>query len=66
MGCNCNYHNIPSQPVNGKLGLWPFDWFEQKATEFCLDKAYDHLTPIVAFVICIFLILFLGGRLTWV
>ncbi|WP_081098085.1 hypothetical protein [Leptospira borgpetersenii] len=66
MGCNCNYHNIPSQPVNGELGLWPFDWFEQKATEFCLDKAYDHLTPIVAFVICIFLILFLGGRLTWV
>ncbi|ASV13231.1 hypothetical protein B2G51_08185 [Leptospira santarosai] len=66
MDCNCNNHNISSQPVNGELGFWPFDWFEQKATEFCLEKAYDHLTPIVAFVICVFLILFLGGRLKWV
>ncbi|UOG39685.1 hypothetical protein MAL08_18950 [Leptospira noguchii] len=66
MGCNCNNHNIHFQSVNGELGMWPFDWFERKATEFCLDKAYDHLTPIVAFVICVVLILFLGGRIKWV
>ncbi|EMK10151.1 hypothetical protein LEP1GSC066_0694 [Leptospira sp. serovar Kenya str. Sh9] len=46
--------------------MWPFDWFEQKATEFCLNRAYEQLTPIMALIICIFLILFLGGRLTWV
>ncbi|EKO16421.1 hypothetical protein LEP1GSC081_1354 [Leptospira kirschneri str. H1] len=46
--------------------MWPFDWIEQKATEFCLDKAYDHLTPIIAFIICVFVILFLGGRVKWV
>ncbi|EKO59701.1 hypothetical protein [Leptospira kirschneri] len=66
MGCNCNNHNTVSQPVSGELGMWPFDWIEQKATEFCLDKAYDHLTPIIAFIICVFVILFLGGRVKWV
>ncbi|EQA61769.1 hypothetical protein [Leptospira alexanderi] len=66
MGCNCNNHNIPSQSLNGELGFWPFDWLEQRATEFCLEKAYDHITPVVVFVICIVLILVLGGRLTWV
>ncbi|EMN90365.1 hypothetical protein [Leptospira weilii] len=65
MGCNCNNHYISSQSVN-ELGFWPFDWFEQKASEFCLEKAYDHLTPIVAFIICVLVILFLGGRIKWV
>ncbi|EMO41503.1 hypothetical protein LEP1GSC186_2036 [Leptospira noguchii serovar Autumnalis str. ZUN142] len=46
--------------------MWPFDWLERKATEFCLQKTYDHITPIVAFIICVVLILFLGGRIKWV
>ncbi|TQE67241.1 hypothetical protein [Leptospira noguchii] len=67
MGCNCNHSNIHFQSVNnGELGMWPFDWIEQKATEFCLEKAYDHITPIVAFIVCVVLILFLGGRVKWV
>lgn len=66
MGCNCNHSNIVSQPLNGELGVWPFDWIEQRATEFCLEKAYDHITPVVVFVICIVLILVLGGRIKWV
>ncbi|KAA1293867.1 MULTISPECIES: hypothetical protein [Leptospira] len=66
MDCNCGYHNTVSQSVNGELGMWPFDWIEQKATEFCIKKAYDHLTPIVALIICVFVILFLGGRVKWV
>ncbi|EKP11608.1 hypothetical protein [Leptospira borgpetersenii] len=66
MACNCGSHSSLSQPLNGELGFWPFDWLNEKATEFCLDKAYDHLTPIVAFIICIFVILFLGGRIKWV
>ncbi|MFA4795287.1 hypothetical protein [Leptospira kirschneri] len=66
MACNCGSHSSLSQSVNDELGFWPFDWIEEKATEFCLDKAYDHLTPIVALIICVVLILFLGGRLKWV
>ncbi|EMN45425.1 hypothetical protein [Leptospira weilii] len=65
MGCNCNHSNIHSESLNGELGVWPFDWIEQRATQFCLEKAYDHITPVVVFVICIVLILVLGGRLTW-
>ncbi|EMY23612.1 hypothetical protein LEP1GSC115_0917 [Leptospira interrogans serovar Australis str. 200703203] len=65
MGCNCNHSNIVSQPLN-ELGVWPFDWIEQRATEFCLEKAYDHITPVIALVLCIVLILVLGGRLKWV
>ncbi|EMF80058.1 hypothetical protein LEP1GSC188_4871 [Leptospira weilii serovar Topaz str. LT2116] len=66
MGCNCNHSNIHSGSITGELGVWPFDWLEKKATEFCLEKAYDHITPVIAFVICIVLILVLGGRLQWV
>ncbi|OOV40214.1 hypothetical protein B1J93_17870 [Leptospira kirschneri serovar Pomona] len=66
MACNCGSHSSLSKSVNGELGFWPFDWIEKKATEFCLDKAYGHITPIIAFIICIFVILFLGGRLKWV
>ncbi|WP_078124753.1 hypothetical protein [Leptospira alexanderi] len=66
MACNCGSHSNLSQSVNGELGFWPFDWLEEKATEFCLEKAYDHLTPIILSIITILLILILGGRLKWV
>ncbi|EMJ66470.1 hypothetical protein [Leptospira sp. P2653] len=66
MGCNCNHSNIHSQSLNGELGVWPFDWLEKKATDFCLEKAYDHITPVVILILCIVLILVLGRRLTWV
>ncbi|MGJ4753491.1 hypothetical protein [Leptospira kmetyi] len=65
MACNCSYLSNVSQSINGELGFWPFDWLEEKATEFCLEKAYDHLTPIILLIICVILILILGGRLKW-
>ncbi|WP_078125296.1 hypothetical protein [Leptospira alexanderi] len=66
MDCNCGNHNIHSQSLNGELGFWPFDWLERKATEFCMDKAYEQLTPIVAFLIALFIFIILSGRLKWV
>ncbi|ULG87927.1 hypothetical protein FH593_15350 [Leptospira interrogans] len=66
MACNCDSHSSLSQPVNGELGFWPFDWLEQKATEFCMDKAYEQLTPIVFFLIALFIFIILSGRVKWV
>ncbi|WP_082270819.1 hypothetical protein [Leptospira interrogans] len=65
MDCNCNNHNISSQSVN-ELGFWPFDWLEKKATEFCMEKAYEQLTPLVAFLIALFVFILLSGRVKWV
>ncbi|WP_078124308.1 hypothetical protein, partial [Leptospira alexanderi] len=65
-GCNCNNHNIHSQSLKGELGFWPFDWLEQRATEFCLEKAYEKITPVVLFIIAIVVFILLSGRLKWV
>ncbi|SOR63380.1 conserved hypothetical protein [Leptospira interrogans serovar Manilae] len=66
MDCNCGNHNTISQPLNGELGVWPFDWLEKKATEFCMEKAYEKLTPLVAFIVALFLFVLLSGRIKWV
>ncbi|XDD52385.1 hypothetical protein AB3N59_18790 [Leptospira sp. WS92.C1] len=66
MACNCNSHSYVSESLNGELGFWPFDWLEEKATEFCVNKAFEQLAPVVLLIISIFIILLLGGRLKWV
>ncbi|AVV52228.1 hypothetical protein [Leptospira santarosai] len=66
MGCNCNHSNIHSGPVNGELGFWPFDWIERKATEFCMEKAYEQLIPVVSLLIALFVFVILSGRIKWI
>ncbi|RHX91663.1 hypothetical protein DLM76_17260 [Leptospira yasudae] len=65
MACNCSSHSNLSESLSGELGFWPFDWLEEKATEFCMNKAFEQLTPVVLLMISILLILILGGRLKW-
>ncbi|TGK25372.1 hypothetical protein [Leptospira stimsonii] len=66
MACNCNSHSLSDSPVNGsELGFWPIDWLERKATEFCMEKAYEQITPIVFFILALLALVILGGRLKW-